>query len=163
MLSLLISMPMFGTIVLEDAGRVCTLALAGCVWHVAQIQSLNCILLCIAFAGRGVIRQTLQGGYRCLWHNQLPLVSKWFFATATSGLALHPAMLHIGYWQSKHVLCCLQIKPKPFQIKAKPAKIKSRTAQISKYQANSDRHHQLADLDEHTIFAGHFHTIADRK
>ena len=56
-----------------------------------------------------------------------------------------------------------QIKPKPSQIKAKPAKIKSRTAQISKYQANSDRHHQLADLDEHTIFAGHFHTIADRK
>ena len=55
-----------------------------------------------------------------------------------------------------------QIKPKPSQIKAKPAKIKSRTAQISKYQANSDRHHQLADLDEHTIFAGHFHTIANR-
>ena len=56
-----------------------------------------------------------------------------------------------------------QIKPKPSQIKAKPAKIKSRTAQISKYQANSDRHHQLADLDEHTIFAGHFHTTPDRK
>ena len=49
-----------------------------------------------------------------------------------------------------------QIKPKPSQIKAKPAKIKSGTAQISKYQANSNRHHQMADLDEHTIFAGHF-------
>ena len=56
-----------------------------------------------------------------------------------------------------------QINPKPSQIKAKPAKIKSRTAQISKYQANSDRHHQLADLDEHIIFAGHFHTIANQK
>ena len=55
------------------------------------------------------------------------------------------------------------IKPKPSQIKAKPAKIKSRTTQISKYQANSNRHHQLADLDEHTIFAGHFHTIANQK
>ena len=55
------------------------------------------------------------------------------------------------------------IKSKPSQIKAKPAKIKSGTAQISKYQANSNRHHQLADLDGHTIFAGHFHTIPDRK
>ena len=52
-----------------------------------------------------------------------------------------------------------QIKPKPSQIKAKPTKIKSRTIQISKYQANSDRHHQLADLDEHTSFTGRrFHT-----
>ena len=56
-----------------------------------------------------------------------------------------------------------QIKPKPSQIKAKPAKIKSSTAQTSKYQAKSNRHHQLADLDEHTIFAGHFHTLPDRK
>ena len=56
-----------------------------------------------------------------------------------------------------------QIKPKPSQIKAKPAKIKSRTAQTSKYQANSNRHRQVADLDEHTIFAGHFHAIAYRK
>ena len=56
-----------------------------------------------------------------------------------------------------------QIKPEPSQIKAKPAKIKSRTAQISKYQANLNRHHQLADLDEHNIFAGHFHTIANQK
>ena len=55
-----------------------------------------------------------------------------------------------------------QIKPKPSQIKAKPAKIKSITCHINKYQTNSDRHHQLADLDEHTIFAGHFHTIANR-
>ena len=54
-----------------------------------------------------------------------------------------------------------QIKPKPFQIKAKPAKIKSGTAQVSKYQANSNRHHQLADLNEHIIFAGHFHTTPD--
>ena len=56
-----------------------------------------------------------------------------------------------------------QIKPQPSQNKAKPAKIKSNTAQISKYQANSDRHHQLADLDEVLIFAGHFHMIRDRK
>ena len=56
-----------------------------------------------------------------------------------------------------------QIKPKSAKIKPKPAKIKSRTAQISKYQANLNRHHQLADLDEHNIFAGHFHTIANQK
>ena len=51
-----------GKDMLEDAAALGTLAPAGCVWHIAQIQSLNFILLCIALAGRGVIRQTLQGG-----------------------------------------------------------------------------------------------------
>ena len=73
----------------------------GFVWQVAHTHCLNLNLASNQPGGRGVMRHTLHGGYRCARQYHFPFASRWLGETGFSGCASHWA--HFGNWQAMHL------------------------------------------------------------